>query len=293
MKAGDHGGGGGLLDAASRPTAVYWRLPALTERSVSGTSTRASPSTDGSPALPGCSIKYARTSHSAYFSPDGKTIAAGDTSEAVYVWEATSGKFLRAPIKTPADLSGSRDPGNHGSRIQLGRREAGRGARDERHGLFAERPTVVHRRRRQTTGTLPLIAFSPDGSLLATGGGTGEVRFWDADSGARNGRSLTANAGWVENVAFDPSGRILVTSGSDGTTRLIDVAGRVILGASLTGIDNVHEDAAFTPDGKRVIVMSDHGDGFAVGGHARQMGAAGVRRRWAGPRAATSGTSFF
>jgi WD40 repeat protein len=89
------------------------------------------------------------------------------------------------------------------------------------------------------------------------------VRFWDADSGAKNGRRVSANAGWVENVAFDPTGRILVTSGTDGTTRLIDVAGRVILGTPLPGVDNVAEDAAFTPDGKRVIVMSADGEGFA------------------------------
>jgi WD40 repeat protein/class 3 adenylate cyclase len=198
------------------------------------------------------------------FGPDGKTIAAGDTSGAVYIWDATSGKLLRAPIKTPADLSLPGTVGVMGLAFSPGGEKLAAG-----HDTNATVYSLPSGRLLYTVdvdedyGHASAVAFSPDGALLATGGGIGEVRFWDAETGARDGRSLIANAGWVESLAFDPSGRIVVSSGSDGTTRLIDVAGRVILGASLPGLDNVHEDAAFTPDGKRVIVMSDHGEGFA------------------------------
>jgi WD40 repeat protein/class 3 adenylate cyclase len=207
------------------------------------------------------------------FSPNGKTIAAGDTSGAIYIWDATSGKLTRAPIKTPIDPAlpppppGSSLPGTLGIMglafsPDSQKLAAGHDTNATVYSLPSGRPLYTVDVDGDY-GHASAVAFSPDGSLLATGGGIGEVRFWDADTGARDRRSLSANAGWVESLAFDPSGRILVSSGTDGTTRLIDVAGRVILGAALPGKDNVAEDAAFTPDGKRVIVMYVSGDGFA------------------------------
>jgi WD40 repeat protein/class 3 adenylate cyclase len=207
------------------------------------------------------------------YSPDGKTIAAGDTSGAVYLWDASSGKLQQAPIKTPIDPALPPPPPGAEFPTTAGvmglafspnseKLAAGHDTNATVYSLPSGRPLYTVDVD-ENYGHASAVAFSPDGSLLATGGGIGEVRFWNADTGARDGRSLIANAGWVESLAFDPSGQIVVSSGSDGTTRLIDVAGRVILGTPLPGIDNVHEDAAFTPDGKRVLVLSDRGDGFA------------------------------
>src|SRR5262249_53523089 len=70
-------------------------------------------------------------------------------------------------------------------------------------------------------------AFSPDGEILATGGGVapfggqepkGEIQFWDVASGKALGRPLPATH--VTALAFSPDGRTLVTGGSDGTVRM-------------------------------------------------------------------------
>jgi WD40 repeat protein len=55
--------------------------------------------------------------------------------------------------------------------------------------------------------------------LLVTGGGIGEVRFWDAKTRAKRSRSITASAGWMSSLDFDRTGEILVTGGTDSTTR--------------------------------------------------------------------------
>jgi WD40 repeat protein len=110
-------------------------------------------------------------------------------------------------------------------------------------------------------GLANALAFSPDDSLLATGGGIGVVRFWDAQTGERRGRSITANAGWLNSLDFDPTGRLLVTGGTDGTTRLIDVDSRVLIGSPLPGVDNTLENAALTP-GRQVFVVYLDGSGF-------------------------------
>ena len=62
------------------------------------------------------------------------------------------------------------------------------------------------------------LAFSPDGSRLATGSHDGQVRVWDAASGEELARMR--HGGWVQAVAFSPGGAEVATGGSDDTVRL-------------------------------------------------------------------------
>jgi WD40 repeat protein len=104
-------------------------------------------------------------------------------------------------------------------------------------------------------------AFSPDGTILATGGDSGDVRFWDASTGFPAGPSVATVAGWVLDLAWNPSGTMLVSSGTDGTVRLIDVATRTIVGA-LPDPGNDWVDTTISPDGSRAYVAYGSGRGF-------------------------------
>lgn len=67
------------------------------------------------------------------------------------------------------------------------------------------------------------LQFAPDGSVLAAADRSGEVRLWDAESGAL-ADTLNGHRGAVHGLAFQPDGRVLVTAGADGTVRGFDVA---------------------------------------------------------------------
>src|SRR5262249_57896658 len=75
----------------------------------------------------------------------------------------------------------------------------------------------------QVGGTVS-VAFSPDGSRLATSGNDGMVRLWSATIGtpiaALDGGSL-----WQVRVIFSADGRILAAAGSDNHIRVWDVDG--------------------------------------------------------------------
>src|SRR5262249_12958592 len=61
------------------------------------------------------------------------------------------------------------------------------------------------------------VAFSPDGTTLVTAssgeGSSGELRFWDAQSGQSFGPPLLT-AQRARSIAFSPDGRTLLTAGS-------------------------------------------------------------------------------
>src|SRR4249919_2711209 len=70
------------------------------------------------------------------------------------------------------------------------------------------------------------MAFSPDGSLLATSCGDGTLWLWDTATGrALATRHATSSTRFgASGVAFSPDGRLLATAGGDGTVRLWDPA---------------------------------------------------------------------
>jgi WD40 repeat protein len=104
--------------------------------------------------------------------------------------------------------------------------------------------------------------FSPDGRLVAVGGGqSGAVVLFDSGTGRRDGPSIRAADGFVTSVDFDRSGQTLATSGTDGSARLWDLATGVQLGANLPAVHGGWVAATFFPDGRHLLAASAAGGG--------------------------------
>jgi WD40 repeat protein len=91
------------------------------------------------------------------------------------------------------------------------------------------------------------VAFSPDGTNLASGGFDRVVKLWGVEAGLA-WATLAGHEGWVAAVAFSPDGATLASGSHDQTVKLWDTAtGREI--ATLTGHTGNVYAVAFSPDG--------------------------------------------
>ena len=69
------------------------------------------------------------------------------------------------------------------------------------------------------------VAFSPDGTQLASGSWDRSIRLWDVSTGQEVLR-FEGHSDWIFSVVFSPDGTRLVSRSDDGTIHLCDVATR-------------------------------------------------------------------
>jgi WD40 repeat protein len=100
------------------------------------------------------------------------------------------------------------------------------------------------------------LAFSPDGKLLASASADQTVRLWDVTSGKPIHAPLQ-HQGELVSVGFSADGKRLVTGAEDGAARLWDVATGVRVGPMLMHQGGVW--AAFPPHGDQLLTFAEDG----------------------------------
>jgi WD40 repeat protein len=120
------------------------------------------------------------------FSPDGRILASGDRKGVIRLWEITS-ETLRRTI--------------------LDKNTAPAGAWDETPSYLR---TIVP----GFINDVSSLAFSPDGNVLVSGDASGDIDFWDVESGAHL-QTLHGYRTGVIDLAFSPDGNTLASAARD------------------------------------------------------------------------------
>jgi WD40 repeat protein/serine/threonine protein kinase len=105
------------------------------------------------------------------------------------------------------------------------------------------------------TATIACVAFSPDGTRIASSAYDGAVYLWDAATGELL-KSSALQKSKLLSVAFSPDGARLAIGAHDGAVRLLDAADLRELSV-LNGHTKEVRGLTFSPDGARLFIVGE------------------------------------
>lgn len=180
-------------------------------------------------------------------SPDGRTLASGDDTGTIILWDAATGQRLYPRLISDTfeiiALAFSPD----GQRLF---------STDTRENLVVWDTTTGQRSAWPHVGdgldNASVATFSLDGRLKASATFLDEIILWDTATGRRIGPALGGHTELINDLAFSPDGRRLASAGHDGI-RLWEVAAGQPAEHHLLSADvTLGQSVEWTPDGKRL-----------------------------------------
>ncbi|KZP10853.1 hypothetical protein FIBSPDRAFT_757549 [Athelia psychrophila] len=105
--------------------------------------------------------------------------------------------------------------------------------------------------------TVRAVAYSPDGSHIASGSSDETIRIWDAETGEAEGEPLRGHSSHILAIVYSPDGRHIVSGSYDKTIRIWDAETGEAVGEPLIGHTEPIWAIAYSPDGAHIVSGSD------------------------------------
>jgi WD40 repeat protein/class 3 adenylate cyclase len=196
-------------------------------------------------------------------SPDSKTMAVGDTSGGVALWDVATLRKIQKFHAGPGLVAAlSFTPDGHGIMVAGENLETRRGW--VRIFRLSDQPTLMTK----MEGALDFLTWatlSPDGKTVAATGYIGDqdseygaVAIWDAATGRLRASPLKVRGGVPIHAAFSPAGDLLALGGNGGVVATVDPREGVLSRRWNSGAETTHA-VAFSPSGDEVATADFNG----------------------------------